>query len=112
MNADNATSNTTRAFLRAGLAEVHLRPWIQHATRRESDGGVCAVGALFAAQVTARRLGHPVDGACLLDAHDRLERAASETAGESVTVPMFNDQYATTKVDIIRLYEKAISECP
>lgn len=111
MTADITTSQATRAFLNAGLAEVRMRPWIQNATRRESDGGVCAVGALFAAQVTARRLGRPVPGNCLLDAHDCLERAACDLAGTAVTVPMFNDQHAQTKADIILLYEKAITEC-
>ncbi|MFI0481723.1 hypothetical protein [Actinomadura sp. 9N215] len=112
MNVITTTdADATRDFLNAALTEVRNRPWIQHATRRESDGGVCATGALFAAQVTARRHGQAVSGWCLLDAHDRLERAATALTGTEVTIPMFNDYHAQTKLDIIRLYEMAIADC-
>lgn len=111
MNELDATdTRAAREFLRAGLAEVRIRPWIQGATRRECDGGVCAMGALFAAQVTARRRGHAVSGDCLLDAHNRLESAARDLAGDGVSVADFNDNHAETKADIIALYEKAIAD--
>ncbi|MBT2213481.1 hypothetical protein [Actinomadura sp. NEAU-AAG7] len=105
-------STEARAFLVAGLAEVRMRPWIQHATLREADGGVCAMGALFRAQVTARRMGHAFTGDSLLSAHDRLEAAARRITGDdAVTVPAYNDTHAQNKADIIRLFQTAITDC-
>jgi hypothetical protein len=97
-------------FLLAGLYEVCARPWIQGATNRESDGGVCAMGALFVAQRLARASGCSASGPCLLEAHERLEAAAAALTGEPVTVPTFNDAAGRTKADIIRLYETAIAD--
>jgi hypothetical protein len=95
-------------FLLAGLYELCARPWIQGATNRESDGAVCAMGALFAAQNRARASGCAARGSAVVEAAERLEAAATMLAGEPMTVPLYNDAEGRTKGDIIRLFERAI----
>lgn len=102
------TNDPIRELLAAALYELKRRPWIIGALRREEDGGVCAKGALIAAYTFVR----PNVAGHIHHAERLLERAAEEITGEPMTtIPEYNDKYAQTKDDVVRLYEHAIAAC-
>jgi hypothetical protein len=98
--------------------EVIRTRWIQGRFRNGLTGQVCSLGAIYVVAVGEHQYNPEANNSLYLAAHEQLsqvikahqqyvERVGSALYASDQTIASFNDDYRTSKTEILALFEEA-----
>lgn len=95
--------------LKAARHYIEQNGWTQGALRNIEDGSICAMGAVCLA--AGMQIGSPTSVLVEWDRHQEMYDELKKHVPEGFfDVAAYNDDPATTKQDVLNLFDKALAE--